>query len=40
MKSIQTGMRKWALLENRETQLRKDHFLLHGIDEVFKGESV
>jgi hypothetical protein len=31
---------KPARLENRETRLRKDHTLLHGIDEGFKGESV
>ena len=38
--SIQSGMRKLARLENRETRLRKDHTLLDRIREGFKGESV
>jgi hypothetical protein len=40
MMSNQSGMRKLARLENREMRLRKNHTLLHGIDDGFKGESV
>ena len=40
MMSIQCGIWKSVRLENREARLRKDHALLHGIDEGFKGESV